>query len=126
MEPIKCVLSAEQEKHERKYFWAIFATLFVGVCMGVLGDYRGRQLNNNQVKALQNHEIIIRDYKKLITLHSSSIYVIEKFLAQEKELIRYHTEYVKDNQETHRMLSEILDILRKATKDSELRLKVRP
>lgn len=126
MEPIKCIPCSDQKKHERKYFLAILATLAIGVAMGVLGDYRGRQLNANQLKALKNHEIIIGENERLIKIHSAAETTIQRFLTQERELIHYHSEYVKDNREIYRMLSDILDILRKATKDSDLRQKERP
>lgn len=117
MESDKCIPYSDQEKHERKYFWAIFATLAVGVCMGILGDYRGRQLNDNQIKALKNHEIIIGENERLIKIHDAAETTIRQFLVQEKELVHSYSEYVKDNREMHQMLSEILDILRKASKD---------
>lgn len=125
METEKCIKYSEQEKHERKYFLAILATLMVGVAMGILGDYRGRQLNANQLKALHNHEIIITENERLIKIHAAAETTIQQFLTQEKELVRYHTEYVKDNKETHRLLIEILEILRKASRDHMLQPEVR-
>lgn len=102
----------EQKSRDRVYLVAMFVVLAIGIALGMLGDYRGRKLNENQIKALKNHEIIIADYEKLIKLHNASLYVIDRFLAQEKELIQYHKEYIKEHAVTHEKQEQILDLLK--------------
>lgn len=97
--------------NEKNYARILMMAILAGIALGILGDYRGRQLNNNQIKALKNHEIIIQDYEKLIQLHNASLYVIDRFLAQEKELIQDHNEYVKAHQQTHEMLTKIYNAI---------------
>lgn len=103
--------SSERDRNDKKYFFAMFFVLFVGVVMGLLGTYQGQKLNDNQIRALKNHDIIIRDYEKLIKLHNASLYVIDRFLAQEKELLIYHNQYIREHEKTQAMVQRILDHL---------------
>lgn len=97
-------------------------TIVLGVSLGALGDYRGRQLNRTQLQVLEEIRDMAEVYKRIPLHQEVSVKLIQRAVELEVVIARNHEEFLRGNRELNEKMERIIREIEIIKKDKLLNL----